>query len=41
MGDFYLLVGPNLGKCKHSLENGRFSGRVWPDRDNTAWADMG
>ena len=22
------------------LGNGRFSGRIWPDWGNTAWADM-
>ena len=22
------------------FKNGRFSGRIWPDWGNTAWADM-
>ena len=29
-----------LEKCGHFWKNGRFSGRIWPDWGNTAWADM-
>ena len=37
MGGYYFFVGSNLGKF---LKNGHFSGRIWPDWGNTAWADM-
>ena len=30
----------NLEKCGNFWKNGRFSGRIWPDWGNTAWADM-
>ena len=40
MGGKYILVGSNLEKCGFFLENSRFSGRIWPDWGNTAWADM-
>ena len=36
----YLLYGSNLEKCGNFGKNGRFSGRIWPDWGNTAWADM-
>ena len=36
----YILVGSNLEKCGKFWENSRFSGRIWPDWGNTAWADM-
>ena len=26
--------------CVNFWKNGRFSGRIWPDWGNTAWADM-
>ena len=29
-----------LEKCGIFLKNSRFSGRIWPDWGNTAWADM-
>ena len=29
-----------LEKCGNFWKNGRFSGRIWPDWGNTAWADM-
>ena len=36
----YLLYGSSLEKCGNFGKNGRFSGRIWPDWGNTAWADM-
>ena len=36
----YFLAGSNLEKCGQFWKNGRFSGRIWPDWGNTAWADM-
>ena len=36
----YFFAGSNLEKCRKFWKNGRFSGRIWPDRGNTAWADM-
>ena len=37
-----VLVGSNLEKCGHfwRKKNSRFSGRIWPDWGNAAWADM-
>ena len=29
-----------MEKCGNLWKNGRFSGRIWPDWGNTAWADM-
>ena len=40
MGGKYILVGSYLEKCGQFWENGRFSGRIWPNWGNTAWADM-
>ena len=36
----YFLEGSILEKCGKFRKNGRFSGRIWPDWGNTAWADM-
>ena len=36
----YFLNGFILEKCGNFWKNGRFSGRIWPDWGNTAWADM-
>ena len=33
-------MGSNSEKCGNFRKNGRFSGRIWPDWGNTAWADM-
>ena len=33
-------MGSNLEKYENSWKNGHFSGRIWPDWGNTAWADM-
>ena len=40
MGGYYYFVGSNLEKYGKFWKNGRFSGRIWPDWGNTAWADM-
>ena len=40
MSGSYFLNGFILEKCGIVLKNGRFSGRIWPDWGNTAWADM-
>ena len=40
MGGFYILNGSILEKCGKFWKNGRFSGRIWPDWGNTAWADL-
>ena len=40
MGGYYLFVGSNLEKYGQFWKNGCFSGRIWPDWGNTAWADM-
>ena len=40
MSGSYLFYGSILEKCGNSWKNGRFSGRIWPDWGNTAWADM-
>ena len=40
MSDSYFLYGFILEKCGNFWKNGRFSGRIWPDWGNTAWADM-
>ena len=40
MDGYYSFVGSNLGKYGKFWKNGRFSGRIWPDWGNTAWADM-
>ena len=29
-----------MEKCGIFWKNGRFSGQIWPDWENTAWADM-
>ena len=34
------MEGSILEKCGKFRKNGRFSGRIWPDWGNTAWADM-
>ena len=39
MTGYYSLLGSNLEKCGKFWKNGRFSGRIWPDWGNTAWAD--
>ena len=36
----YFLKHSILEKCGHFCKNVRFSGRIWPDWGNTAWADM-
>ena len=41
MGGYHFFVGSNLEKIEKKFwKNGRFSGRIWPDWGNTAWADM-
>ena len=40
MSGNYFFVGSNLEKYGKFWKNGRFSGRIWPDWGNTAWADM-
>ena len=40
MSGSYILHGFILEKCGNFWKNGRFSGRIWPDWGNTAWADM-
>ena len=40
MSSSYLFYGSILEKCGNFWENGRFSGRIWPDWGNTARADM-
>ena len=40
LGGSYVLSCSNLEKYGKFWKNGRFSGRIWPDRGNTAWADM-
>ena len=40
MSGSYFLHSFILEKCGHFWKNGRFSGRIWPDWGNTAWADM-
>ena len=40
MSGSYLLYCSNLDQCGNVWENGRFSGRIWPDWGNTTWADM-
>ena len=40
MSGSYFLYGFILEKCGNFWKNGRFSGRIWPDWGNTAWADM-
>ena len=40
MGGYYFFVGSNLEKYGKFWKNCRFSGRIWPDWGNTAWADM-
>ena len=40
MSGSYFLHGFILEKCGNFWKNGRFSGRIWPDWGNTAWADM-
>ena len=36
----YFFIGSDLEKCGKIWKNSRFSGRIWPDWGNTAWADM-
>ena len=36
----YFLKGSILEKCGKIWKTGRFSGRLWPDWGNTAWAAM-
>ena len=33
-------MGSNLEKCGNFCKKGRFSGQIWPDWGNTAWANM-
>ena len=40
MDGYYYFVGSYLEKYGKFWKNGRFSGRIWPDWGNTAWADM-
>ena len=40
MSGSYSLYGFILEKCGNFLKNGHFSGQIWPDRGNTARADM-
>ena len=40
MGGYYYFVGSSLEKYEKLWKNNRFSGRMWPDWGNTAWADM-
>ena len=40
MGGYHFFVGSNFKKYGKFWKNGRFSGRIWPDWGNTAWADM-
>ena len=40
MSSSYFLYGSILEKCGILWKNGRFSGRIWPDRGNTVRADM-
>ena len=40
MGGYFLFVGSNLEKYGKFWKNSLFSGRIWPDWGNTAWADM-
>ena len=40
MSGSYFLYDSILEKCGNFSKNGRFSGRIWPDWGNTAWADM-
>ena len=40
MSGLYFLYGSTLEKYGNLWKNGRFSGRIWPDWGNTAWADM-
>ena len=40
MSSSYFLYSFILEKCGIFLKNSRFSGRIWPDWGNTAWADM-
>ena len=37
---YTFLQSSPLEKCGHFWKNSRFSGRIWPDWGNTAWADM-
>ena len=40
MGGYFFFVGSYLEKYGKFWKNGCFSGRIWPDWGNTAWADM-
>ena len=40
MGGYYFLEGSLLEKCGKIWNSSRFSGRLWPDWGNTAWAAM-
>ena len=40
MSGSYFLDGSILEKCGNFWKNVCFSGRIWPDWGNTAWADM-
>ena len=35
-----ILAGSDLEKCRNFRKNGRFSGQIWTDWGNAAWADM-
>ena len=40
MGGYYSFVGSYLEKYGKFWKNSFFSGRIWPDWGNAAWADM-
>ena len=40
MGGSYFFMGSYLEKYGKFRETAIFSGRIWPDWGNTAWADM-
>ena len=40
MGGYYFFVGSNLEKYGKFWKNSHFSGRMWLEWGNTAWADM-
>ena len=40
VGGYYFFVGSNLEKYGKFWKNGHFSGWIWPDWGNIAWADM-
>ena len=40
MSGSYLFYGSILEKCGNFWKKRLFSGRIWPDWGNAAWADM-